>query len=311
MERNLYTWDELYKRADGCVWWDPELKAKDNAREFFDYHIQETLGYDIEKCDIPEEEIDGFLNENEKEYYFDESGHFVIAIKPALKSICFDNTNFRYEIIGNIDDNIMNQFNSMFDSKGHTATQERLKFLKENSLDLKFCEMAVKTAERNLVLSGGIELPKIIADMLYCYYYKNEGSSKGSDLTSALSYAIEKNSADYPYEKEFLKDIYERKLATMLYDMFTGMRFASPWNGKSSVSGGYIIAKNNGDVVAYHTMLADEFKEFLINQLGFERGSCTRHDYMKIERLDGKYFIKLSLQIRFKRIKESAVDSEV
>ena len=222
-----------------------------------------------------------------------------------------NNTNFRYEIIGNIDDKIMNQFNSMFDSKDHTATQERLKFLKEKNLDLKFSGMVVKTAERNLVLSGGIELPKILADMLYYYYYKNEGSSKGSDLTSALGYVIENNSANYPYEKEFLKDIYERKLATLLYDMFTGMRFASPWNGKSAVSGGYIIAKSNGDVVAYHTMLADEFKEFLINQLGFERASCTRHDYMKIEKIGGKYFVKLSLQIRFKKIKEGSVNSEV
>ena len=222
-----------------------------------------------------------------------------------------DNTNFIYEIKGNMTDALMNQFNGIADSKGHTAIGERIRFLKSNCLDLEFAKMAVKTAERNLVLSGGIELPKILADMLYYYYYKNEGSSKGSDLTSALGYVIENNSANYPYEKEFLKDIYERKLATLLYDMFTGMRFASPWNGKSAVSGGYIIAKSNGDVVAYHTMLADEFKEFLINQLGFERASCTRHDYMKIEKIGGKYFVKLSLQIRFKKIKEGSVNSEV
>jgi len=198
----------------------------------------------------------------------------------------------------------------MLDSKGHTATQERLKFLKEKNLDLQFSEMVVKTAERNLVLSGGLELPKIIADMLYFYYYENEGRSENSDLISALNYVIEKNSANYLYEKEELHDIYERKLGTLLYDMFTGMRFASPWSGKSSVSGGYIIAKNTGEVVAYHSMLSDEFKEFLINQLGFERGSCTRHDYMKIEKIGGNYFVKLSLQIRFKKIKEKNSEIE-
>ncbi len=121
-------------------------------------------------------------------------------------------------------------------------------------------------------------------------------------MNSALDYVVDKNSADYPYEKESLMNIYERKLTTLLYDMFTGMRFSSPWNGKTSVNGGYIIAKNNGDVVAYHSMLADEFKNFLKNQLQFERGSCTRHDYMKIEKIGEKYFIKLSLQIRFKKI---------
>ena len=213
-----------------------------------------------------------------------------------------DNTNFRYEITGKIDDAIMNKFNSMFDSKGHAAIIERLKFLKDKSLNLKFKEMVVKTAERNLVLSGGIELPIIIADMLYFYYYVNGAHSEGSDLNSALDYVTRKNSAKYKYEKELLRDIYKRKIATLLYDMFTGMRFASPWNGRSSVNGGYIIAKKSGEVIAYHSMIADEFKDFLIQQLGFERASCSRHNYMKIEKNDGKYFLKLSLQIRFKKI---------
>ena len=70
------------------------------------------------------------------------------------------------------------------------------------------------------------------------------------------------------------------------------------------MNGGYIVVKNNGEVVAFHSTVADEFKQFLITQLGFESPSATRHNYMKIEKEDGQYFINLNLQIRFKKIKE-------
>ena len=96
------------------------------------------------------------------------------------------------------------------------------------------------------------------------------------------------------------ESMYYRKLGTLLYDMFTGMRLSSAWDGRSSVNGGYIIAKNDGEVLAYHSCMADEFKDFLVEQLGFESPSATRHKYMEIYKEDDKYYLKLNLQVRFK-----------
>ncbi|MCD7904723.1 MAG: HpaII family restriction endonuclease [Clostridiales bacterium] len=46
--------------------------------------------------------------------------------------------------------------------------------------------------------------------------------------------------------------------------------------------GGYIVLKGNGEIVAYHTYIADEFKNFLLNKLGFETPGAKRHKFMQI-----------------------------
>lgn len=213
-----------------------------------------------------------------------------------------DNTNFRFKITGKITDNIMNEFNNIFDAKGHTSIGERMHFLKEKKCDLEFLKTCKETTERNLILSGGIELPKILAEMLKFYYFENEGKSEKSGCLYALNYVALKNVAGYPFADK--NAIYERKIGTLLYDMFCGMRLSTNWSGRSSVNGGYIVVKNNGEVVAFHSTIADEFKDFLIKQLGFESPSATRHNYMKIEKENEEYYINLNLQIRFKKIKE-------
>ncbi len=219
-----------------------------------------------------------------------------------------DNTNFRFKVTGKINDEIMEKFNGIFDCKGHTAIGERMHFLKESKCGLKFIKTCKDTAERNLILSGGIELPEIVGAMLKFYYFENEGKTENSNCSAALNYIVSKNISGYKYSDNYA--IYERKIGTLLYDMFCGMRLSTDWNGKSSVNGGYIVVKNDGDVVAFHSTIADEFKQFLIRQLGFESPSATRHNYMKIEKENGEYFVNLNLQIRFKKIKETSFSSD-
>lgn len=81
MEEKLYTWDDLYERADGTGFGDPELTAKDKARFQLTEIIQRECGYNIDDCEIPEEEIDGFLWESDKEYLFDEDGNLIKLVK--------------------------------------------------------------------------------------------------------------------------------------------------------------------------------------------------------------------------------------
>lgn len=75
--QKLYTWDDLYKRADGTGFGDPELRAKDNARFILTEIIKEVEGYDIEDCECPEAEIDWFLDNTDEQYLFDEDGNLV------------------------------------------------------------------------------------------------------------------------------------------------------------------------------------------------------------------------------------------
>ena len=233
------------------------------------------------------------------------------SAKSTLFNASADNTNFVFEVIGNVNDELMNKFNSIFNYKSkknketgvnelktEIAIGNRMRYLKEKGCDLQYQKMCVDNAERNLVLSGGLEMPLIVANMLKVYYFEGEGKFETSSLLYALEKVVEENVAGYGFDNT--ESMYYRKLGTLLYDMFTGMRLSRAWDGRSSVNGGYIIAKNDGEVLAYHSCMADEFKDFLIKQLGFESPSATRHKYMKIYKENNKYYLKLNLQVRFK-----------
>ncbi len=141
-------------------------------------------------------------------------------------------------------------------------------------------------------------MPKIIATILKYYYWENNGESAHSSFSEAIDYLVANNPAKYEFSD--IESIYRAKVGKLLYDMFTGMRLSKTWDGRSNVTGGYIVAKSDGDVLAYHTTLADEFKDFLVEKLGLETPSSSRHNAMQIYKENNRYFINFNLQVRFK-----------
>lgn len=73
-----YTWDDLYNRAIGCCFGSEELVAKDNARWQMECLILDQTGVDINDCEIPEEEIEAYLERLDEEIYFDEDGNIIV-----------------------------------------------------------------------------------------------------------------------------------------------------------------------------------------------------------------------------------------
>ena len=219
--------------------------------------------------------------------------------KATLFNASKDNTNFRFEIINGCNDVIMNDVNSTFDNKNHIAVADRIKKMKDYGLDVVFDDQIKDSAKRNLVMSGGMETPLIVAGMLKNYYWEGNGEAAHSSIAEAINYVANNNPAGYVFDD--LTDMYRTKVAKLLYDMFTGMRLSKSWDGRASVTGGYIIVKDDGDVLAYHTTLMDEFKDFLVEKLGFETPSNSRHNAMQIYKQESKYYINFNLQIRFKK----------
>jgi hypothetical protein len=215
-----------------------------------------------------------------------------------------DNTNFEYEIVGDFNDENMTAFNGLFKEtfkKGElhkeVATGERMRYLKSLGADLKFVSPVNDIARQNLVRCGGMEMPQIIGGMLKYYYFECGAASVG--VEDSIKYLADTDFVGYGFGD--LYDTYRVKVANLLYNMFTGLRFSKPWSGRSDVNGGYIVVKRDGDVVAYHSCIADEFKDFLVDKLKFEGPSCSRHKYMTVyKKDDGKYYLKLALQFRFK-----------
>lgn len=233
-----------------------------------------------------------------------------------------DNTNFKYRITGSINDFIMDEFNNLYNvvnkknSKtgivGPTkevAVDQRISYLKDCKCNLEFVCPVVATARRNLIQSGGIEMPCIVGEMLRYYFYEHNGKVEFENVSKAIRHLAETDPVGY--QMDDLEGLYRSKVGHLLYNMFTGMRMASVWSGRASLTGGDICAKKDGDVVAYHANVADEFRDFLVDQLSFETSSCTRHKYMQIYKEGNDYFINLNMQFRFSKSEIVKAEDEV
>jgi len=68
----------------------------------------------------------------------------------------------------------------------------------------------------------------------------------------------------------------------------------------TGATGGYLIVKENGDILCYHIYNSNQFEDYLFANTKLETASSTRHDFGKIYEDNGQIYFKLNLQIRFK-----------
>ena len=91
------------------------------------------------------------------------------------------------------------------------------------------------------------------------------------------------------------------KLREFLGAVSMGLRPGKPWKGNPSKFKGLLVVKKNGDIVFYHLNSRLNFEEYLFQNVRFDRPSTTRHKYGQIFTENERSFIKLNLQIRFRR----------
>jgi len=198
-------------------------------------------------------------------------------------------TNFLYEVTGLVNDNVMDEFNN-------TSSLFKSKFLylkEEAKCDIKYIGMDNDTFESNLLLIDG-DLPEICANMLMQYY-----SSDKSTVMDILDEMVRLNPLKYNLSKGH--PFYHYKFKKFLTESALGMLPATPWTGKADATGGYIIVAEGGEVLCYHLYNRNEFEDYLILNTKFETASKSRHGFGEMYKEDGKYYLKLNLQIRFIR----------
>ena len=195
-------------------------------------------------------------------------------------------TNFVFEVTGNINDDVMNGFNTC--SK---KFKDRFDFLSGCDCDIRYCSMDNDIFESNLQLIDG-DLPEICAYMLKEYY-----SSGVNTVTNSLESLNVNNPIGYNLSKGH--PFYEYKFKKFLAECALGMLPSKVWDGTADATGGYIIVREDGEVLCYHLFNRNEFETYLINNTKFETASTSRHGFGSIYKENGKYYIKLNLQVRF------------
>ena len=71
------------------------------------------------------------------------------------------------------------------------------------------------------------------------------------------------------------------------------------WTGKYDATGGYIVVKEDGDIVSYHTYNKNKFEDYLFNNTKLETAGSSRHNFGVLYEINNELYIKLNLQIRF------------
>ncbi|MCB0745699.1 MAG: HpaII family restriction endonuclease, partial [Ignavibacteriae bacterium] len=94
---------------------------------------------------------------------------------------------------------------------------------------------------------------------------------------------------------------YEYKIKRFLTDVALGMMPSKVWTGKYDATGGYLIVKENGDVLCYHIYNRNEFEDYLLNNTKLDTASSSRHGFGEIYENSGELYFNLNLQIRFKK----------
>lgn len=199
-------------------------------------------------------------------------------------------TNILYRLDGsNMNDDEIAEINSIED---HLP---RMEAIIERGYNLVFSDIEHRTFKNNLLFLDTC-MPEFIARCLICDSMPNS--------TSAIKEAVEHVAQDNPFGfmGSNVVAFYEHKMKVLLLDAALGMTPAKEWTGRYDANGGYLVVKKDGDIVCYHFYNRNDVEDYLYNNTRFERASRSRYGFGSLFRGDdGKVYIKLNLQIRFKK----------
>lgn len=149
------------------------------------------------------------------------------------------------------------------------------------------------TFARNIRMLDG-DLQTILAEMLLIQL-----SDEIGDIPSLTQLISDKNPLHVIDDN--LLQIYSYKIKQFLVAIALGMMPSKPWTGIFQANGGYIVVREDGEIVCYHFYDRNRFEDYLYNNTYLERSSTTRHQYAQIiPETDGTFTFKLNLQIRIK-----------
>ena len=198
-------------------------------------------------------------------------------------------TNFIYKIDGiELNNEEIKSINTI-DTKN--KIKDRIIALLKKGARFNFLGTEQKIFSNNLTLIDSL-LPKIISEIVFAFY-----TEKYSTTSSLVEYIQAKNPLKFDISNDH--KFYSYKIKRFLTDIALGMMPSKVWSGQYDATGGYLIVKEDGEILCYHIYNKNEFENYLLNNTKLDTASSTRHEFGTLyKENDGLYF-KLNLQIRF------------
>jgi hypothetical protein len=191
-------------------------------------------------------------------------------------------TNFIYEIIPG-DDRAM----GVLPEIEHGKHKQNILKITDSGFKLKFDSLQSSQFALNLQLLDS-NMVQYLAEVLLNYY-----SSDLSSLQDVTEFTFD------PTNKQNFQKIF--KIKEFVGNIAMGMRPSKNWDGDTTKFKGLLLSKSDGQVLFYNLYNRKDFENYLFKNLRFDRPDTGRHKYGDIYNIDGKAFIKLNLQLRFKK----------
>ncbi len=208
-----------------------------------------------------------------------------VGSQPTLLNASQENTNFRFEIVGNPE-----ALKCLESEVDFSEISTQLNYLKNCNLSLVPLGAKSKAFQENLAFFGerfDVYLGSLMLGS-YLAQFKPRGISENAEFAGESLGARIKEAKVYAL-KAFLR-------AAAL-----GMTSKKPWQGRSETYGGYLILNQDYSVTSVGIQNDDDFRQYLYDQTIFESPSRTRHKYGHWYLENGTWYLDLNLQIRFRK----------
>jgi hypothetical protein len=209
--------------------------------------------------------------------------------KPATLVNASGATNFTFLIKGNyLDEGIISNIDKV------KEFSKKIEIIKNSGAKLEFEKIDNEVFFTNLQ-TVDFNFGKILADVVLMFY--TNAISSENTIAKFITKIEEKNPIGYNLSINPM--MYEMMMKKFLTDYALGMRAAEVWTRDYQATGGYLIVKDDGELICYHFYFTKNFENYLFRNTKLETGKKEKHNFGKIYSENGQQKIKLNLQIRF------------
>lgn len=194
-------------------------------------------------------------------------------------------TQFVYRLKGVVTKELIESFNA------EKNFRKKFQILSDHQIEVCYHKMANEQFYNTLIMMDS-HLPQIIAEYMIERFYCGEKT-----LQNITPYVSAKNKLGVAHQN--LDLYYSYKWKEFLTNVALGVRPNTVWDGQYEATGGYIVVKEQGEVLCYHIYNRNEFRDYLYKNIYFENPSTTRYNYGQIYEQDDEYYLDLNLQLRF------------
>ncbi len=197
-------------------------------------------------------------------------------------------TNITYSVLSPTTPLTNSDITTINNINGSSKIKDRIAEIYQKGAKLKFESFSSNTFTKNLQMID-YRMPKLLAHLFEESYFV-----RGKKIPDVVDSFMRKHTDED-------KEIIVYKVKQLLIACALGMVPQTPWHGLDEATGGYIVVKDDADVLCYHIYDRNNLSKYLYTHTAFDTPSSSRHNIGEIivDPLTGDYKFVLNLQIRF------------